>query len=85
MKTHSHEEFVLSAINQSSLSISHYNSFSTDDKLKFNKLTEAMRDNVFKIKLKYTIPAFILIDKDKIESFFGFQKGGSEYFFMVFR
>lgn len=70
---------------ENNFSISSYNSFNEIDKAKFNNLEEKKRENVFKVDLKHSIPQYILIENDKIVSFFGFQKASSnDYTFIVF-
>jgi len=70
---------------ENNFSISSYTSFDEIDKAKFNNLEEKKRENVHKVDLKHSIPQYILIENDKIVSFFGFQKASSnDYTFIVF-
>ena len=65
--------------------ISSYNSFPETDKIKFKNLVEDKRKEIYKVDLRNGAPQYFLIEKDKIVSFFGFQKAGSEdYTFIVF-
>jgi hypothetical protein len=72
-------------ISENDFFISSYDNFSEIDKAKFKNLAKNKRKNVYKINLKNTIPQYILMEKDKIISFFGFQKAGSDdHIFIVF-
>ncbi|MDL2142458.1 hypothetical protein QQY79_07990 [Flavobacterium tructae] len=65
--------------------ISSYNSFPETAKIKFKNLVEDKRKEIYKVDLRNGAPQYFLIEKDKIVSFFGFQKAGSEdYTFIVF-
>lgn len=54
-------------------------------KINYN-LTEKVKNNLYKVSTKHTIPGYILLKSDKIASFFGFKKAGSEsHTFIVYQ
>lgn len=70
---------------ENNFTLSSYDTFRDVDKAKFKNLAKKKRKNVYKIDLKNTIPQYILVENDKIISFFGFQKAGyDDYIFVVF-
>lgn len=72
-------------IQENNFSISSYNSFGNDEKVKFNTIAQEKRNNIYKINLGSAIPQYILLDNYKIASFFGFKKAGyDEYYFIGF-
>lgn len=72
-------------ISENNFSISPFSSLEEVDKSKFKNLTKRKQKNVYKVDFKNTIPQYILMKKNKIMSFFGFQKAGSDdYIFIVF-
>lgn len=80
-----HFGFLRKDIKENNFSISAYSSFDDSDKVKFTKVAEEKRNNIYKVTLKNTIPQYVLLENNKIVSFFGFQKGGyNEYYFIVF-
>ena len=64
-----------------------YSSFGNTDKAKFNNIPEESRKGIYKVDLKNgIIPQYVWLDNGKIESFFGFQKPGSDdFYFIVFK
>jgi len=72
-------------ITNNKIKIYDYKSFTPKDKSKFIFLDPLRRKDVYKVIFKNAMPSFILLNDNKIESFIGFQKPGSEvYTFLVF-
>ncbi|KKX47409.1 hypothetical protein [Sphingobacterium sp. IITKGP-BTPF85] len=66
--------------------VQQYNQFSDIDIAKFSELDDQFKCNIYKVTPKSTIPNFILIQENKIASFFGFQKGeNSSYLFLTYQ
>lgn len=62
-----------------------YRLFDSKEKAKFHDLNEVDRNNIYRLNPKNTIQQYLLIRGNRICSFFGFQKTGSEtYTFIVF-
>ena len=55
---------------ENNFTLSSYDTFRDVDKAKFKNLAKKKRKNVYKIDLKNTIPQYILVENDKIISFF---------------
>ncbi|MFH6935578.1 hypothetical protein [Flavobacterium sp. FlaQc-30] len=73
-------------IKENNFSISAYSYFDESDKVKFTEVAKEKRNNIYKVTLKNTIPQYVLLENNKIVSFFGFQKAGSnEYYFVGFQ
>lgn len=62
-----------------------YCCFRADEKAKFQYIEEEDRVNIYKIKPRNTIQHYLLLRNDKIRSFFGYEKAGSDqYTFLVY-
>ncbi len=72
-------------ITEKNFSICNYSATSKEDKTKFDSLKEIDKNNIYKVKPKHTIPQYILIEKETIVSFFGFEKPGANYTFIVYQ
>lgn len=66
--------------------VQHYDEFNNKDIVKFSELDNQFKTNIYKVTPKSTIPNYILIQGNKIASFFGFQKGeNSSYIFITYQ
>jgi hypothetical protein len=62
-----------------------YNLFDDQEKSKFQNLDSLDRNNIYRLNPKNTIQQYLLVKGNKICSFFGFQKAGSDtYTFIVY-
>ena len=66
--------------------VQQYDQLSDTDIAKFREIDDQFKSNIYKVTPKSTIPNYILIQGNKIASFFGFQKGeNSSYIFMSYQ
>lgn len=66
--------------------VQQYDQFSDTDIARFREIDDQFKSNIYKVTPKSTIPNYILIQENKIASFFGFQKGeNSSYIFMSYQ
>ncbi|KIA90867.1 hypothetical protein OC25_24100 [Pedobacter kyungheensis] len=64
-------------------SIDNFIAFNSSDQSQFNNLSEVDKKGVYRIKLKNTIPVYVLVKQNKIVSFFGFRKAGSDFYTFI--
>jgi hypothetical protein len=72
-------------ITNKDFTLTSYSLFDDKEKAKFQDLNAVDRNNIYRLNPKNTIQQYLLIKENKICSFFGFQKTGSDtYTFIVY-
>jgi|GEM_PF-1135798 len=82
------ETFVISfkeSMNNNTIKLIGYDAFKEEDKVKFLTFNQKRLQDIYKLSFDKNYSVYVLVKEQKIESFFGSQKGGADpYYFLIY-